>query len=162
MCDCCKTRPASFFYKQYINGQSASIALCKECNEAMDIEENYNVFMSSLFDDPYTPEYLPERPKVCKCGCTEEDIIERGRFGCSECYKTFSNLVNVYVSKLGGKTYAGKMPQHVISKNMHAPSTQEIINDLTNKMNIAAKAQDYALAKKYQQQISALMAKGGK
>lgn len=162
MCDCCKVNPAAFFYKQYINGQSSSIALCKACNEKMDVEENFNVFMSSLFNDPYTPEYVPERPKVCKCGCTEEDIIERGRFGCSECYKTFSNLVDVYVSKLGGRTYAGKMPQHVVSKNVQAPSLEDMIRDLTNKMNQAAKAQNYELAKRYQQEIFALKAKGGK
>ena len=164
LCDCCKMRPATLFFKQYINGQAASIALCQKCNEEMDIEENYNVFLSSLFDDMYAPlEALETKaPKVCKCGCTEEDIMARGRFGCSECYKTFSNLVDVYVSKLGGKTYAGKMPQHVISKNMHAPSLEDMIADLTNKMNQAAKVQDYNLARKYQQEISALKAKGGK
>ncbi len=67
MCDRCKVKPATFFFKHYINGQGASIALCKECQEAMDVEENYNVFMSSLFEDPYTPEYFAEKPKTCKC-----------------------------------------------------------------------------------------------
>ena len=163
MCDCCKSKPAQFMYKQYINGQLSTISLCKECNEMMNIEENYNVFLSSLFDDMFAPQFRVEeyKPVVCKCGCTEEDILSTGRFGCSECYKTFSHLVDAYVKKLGGKTYAGKMPAHVISQNIKVPTLDEKINELRMKMNDAAKKQDYVLAKKYQQELNALMSKRG-
>ena len=150
-------------YKQYINGQLSTISLCNECNAMLNIEENYNVFISSLFDDMFAPQQAFEavKPVVCKCGCTEEDIINTGRFGCSECYKTFSHLVDAYVKKLGGKTYAGKMPTHVISSSVKVPTLDEKINELRLKMNDAAKKQDYMLAKKYQQELNALIAKRG-
>ena len=111
----------------------------------------------------FAPQYSLEeyKPVVCKCGCTEEDILSTGRFGCSECYKTFSHLVDAYVKKLGGKTYAGKMPAHVISQNVKVPTLDEKINELRIKMNDAAKKQDYILAKKYQQELNALISKRG-
>lgn len=165
LCDCCKKEVATNFYKEYVNGQLINIALCDKCSKTSNIEEHYNVFLSSLFDDFFQPTfgYVEEaRPKkTCKCGCTEEDILQSGRFGCSECYKTFSNLVNVYVNKLGGKTYAGKMPEHVISKNVKVPSIEDRINELKQKMNSAAKAENYALAKQYQKELEVLISKRG-
>ncbi len=165
LCDCCKKRVANHIYKEYINGQLLNIALCDECNEKSNIEEHYNVFLSSIFDDFFQPAYpfqdVQQPKKTCKCGCTEEDILQSGRFGCSECYKTFSNLVNAYVQKLGGKTYAGKMPEHVTSKGVKIPTMEDKINDLKAKMQQAAKAENYVLAKKYQQELEALIQKRG-
>ena len=163
MCDCCKQKPAKYVYKEYINGQLLNIALCEDCNENSNIAEHYNVFMSSLFDDFFTPTFAEpiQVKKTCKCGCTEDDIINTGRFGCSECYKTFSNLVNAYVNKLGGKTYAGQMPSHVISKSVKVPSLDEKIKDLQLKIQQAVKSENYALAKQYKNELDALVAKRG-
>ena len=163
LCDCCKKNIANYFYKEYVNGQKLDIALCEECNANSNIAEHYNVFMSSLFNDfmpsPYQP--LKVARKTCKCGCTEEDILSTGRFGCSECYKTFSNIVDAYVNKLGGRTYAGKMPEHVITKSVKVPTLDEKIQELQAKMNAAAKAENYVLAKQYKDELQKLLARRG-
>ena len=170
MCDCCKVRPATYVHKEYINGQLLNIALCDECQSNLNIAEHYNVFLSSIFDDFFNPvgyESEVRQKKVCKCGCTEEDILNTGRFGCSECYKTFSNLVSAYVNKLGGKTYAGKMPQYVMTKTAMAKNTvpslsiDQKIELLKQKMNEAAKKENYSLAQQYKREIQELMAKRG-
>ena len=163
LCDCCKKNVANYFYKEYINGQKLDIALCEECNANSNIQESYNVFMSSLFNDFMPSQFarVNQVKKTCKCGCTEEDILATGRFGCSECYKTFSNIVNAYVSKLGGRTYAGKMPEHVISKSVKAPSVEDKIAELKQKLNAALKAENYMLAKQLKQEIDSLMARRG-
>ena len=163
LCDCCKKNVAHYFYKEYVNGQKLDIALCEECNANSNIAESYNVFMSSLFNDfmPTSYAVVNQPKKTCKCGCTEEDILSTGRFGCSECYKTFSNIVNAYVSKLGGRTYAGKMPAHMISKSVKVPTLDEKINDLKQKLNQAVKSENYMLAKQYKAELDSLMSRRG-
>ena len=163
MCDCCKKNVAKYFYKEYINGQKLDIALCEECNATSNIQESMNVFMSSLFNDFMAAPYNTFAPvkKTCKCGCTEEDILSTGRFGCSECYKTFSHIVDAYVNKLGGRTYAGKMPEHVISKSIKAPTLDDKIKELRQKIDAAVKVDNYALAKQYKAELDSLLARRG-
>lgn len=167
ICDVCKSNIATHFYKEIVNGHGIEICLCDDCAENTDLENHYNVFLSSLFGDmsedfgaEYNEEYKKPQPKrVCKCGCTEEDILTTGRFGCSECYKTFSDLVGRYVDRLGGKTYSGNMPKSVIGEKVVPPSIEDQLAALRLKMKAAANNQDYAQAKEYKAQIEALQNK---
>ena len=165
MCDCCKSREATYFYKESLNGHTLNIALCDKCAKDANIEDYYNVFTSTIFDDMFQGPFgliaQPQMKKACKCGCTEDDIISSGRFGCSECYKTFSYLVDSYVNKLGGKTYAGQMPSHVSLKSANIPTINTQIAALKQKLQDAVKKENYALAKQYKEELDKLVSKRG-
>lgn len=165
MCSKCKRKKATTFIKQIVNGYPLEMYLCDDCAKNFDIENEYNVFLSSIFGDLFQENYAYEEPKkklTCKCGATEDDILNKGKFGCSECYKTFSDLVDKYISRLGGKTYSGKAPDHVGVKPLRALTIEGQIEELTNKMHEAANNQDYALAKEYQMKILELKNKMNK
>ncbi len=165
VCSCCKQKYATHFYKVVINGHSVEVSLCDDCAKKFDFADHYNVFLSSLMNDLFEPSYNPfeeETPtvkRVCKCGATEEDILNTGRFGCSECYKTFSDIVQKYVNRLGGKTYAGAMPEHVSKPGVTPPSIDDQIQALHQKIQECLAKEDYAKAQEYKNQIDALQQK---
>ena len=156
----CKKRPATNIIKETVNGQSVEFCFCNECASKVNLDNNYNIFLSNIFNDFtdnfYNEDSLFEKPrpkKVCKCGCTEEDIINSGRFGCSECYKTFSDLVDQYVQRLGGKTYSGTMPNHVETENQKPLSKEEQMKKLQTQLNEAIAKKDYKKADEISNQI---------
>lgn len=165
LCDRCQKREAKFYQKIRINGECTTLNLCPEC--AMDVNTNPFNFITDAFSDFYDlqnefdkyaePVNKVKSPKRCKCGATRDDIISTGKFGCSECYKTFSDLVEEYVNSLGGKTYAGKMPEHVDIKNNF--SIEEEIKRLTKLKEQAAMIDDFDAASKYKTQIIELQKK---
>lgn len=152
ICDICKKRLANHFYQQIINGQSMETYYCDECADIVD--KNYNVFWSSQFDDIRENNQRNKiEKKRCKCGSTEEDIISTGRFGCSECYNTFSDIVNRYVQRLGGKTYSGTMPKNVSANAKKELSPEEKIASLKKELEIAISNRDQKKANEISNQI---------
>lgn len=162
ICSKCKKKKATTFIKQIVNGYPLEMYLCDDCAKDLDLEKEYNVFFSSIFGDLFEEDYTPQIPKkvVCKCGASEEDILNTGKFGCSECYKTFSSLVEKYIDRLGGSTYSGDMPKHIgENKSLKSLTIEGQIQDLTIKMKAAASNQDYELAKQYKNKIIELQSK---
>ncbi len=167
ICDCCHQEYAVANVKI----GDKKIALCGNCYANYQYENAFeNMFSASFFDNYFTPfsdffnSYVEEQktPKYtlrCKCGCTEEDILNTGRFGCSECYKTFKNVVDRYVNELGGKTYAGKAPEHIIKNGVTPPSIEDQIKELEVKLNEAVSSRQYALAGTYDKKIQELKSK---
>ena len=45
-----------------------------------------------------------------KCGTTEREVRKNLRFGCSECYHTFADIVEQTYKQMRGKPYTGRTP----------------------------------------------------
>lgn len=62
-----------------------------------------------------------EQISACpKCGMTFQQFRKIGRFGCSECYKTFRSNITPILRKVhsGNTVHAGKIPKR-IGGNLH-------------------------------------------
>ena len=167
VCSNCHKNMATHFFKSVVNGKSYEINLCDECASKSNIGGGFDYFWPFMLNDEdyFGEDYVSpfedqsKLRRVCKCGTTEEDILNTGRFGCAECYKTFSDIVQRYVNKLGGATYAGKMPEHVVKKGVTCPSKEDQIIELEKKMHECVQKEDYMGAAEYKKKIEALKGK---
>lgn len=116
MCEMCGKRPANVFIKKNINGNVIEKELCSECAAQLengDWLENFfptDLFSSIMSSMPFESGIRAIEKKCPVCGTTERQIRDNYEFGCSECYKVFSDLAKAYVRQLGGKAHRGRTP----------------------------------------------------
>lgn len=180
MCQMCGKRPATVFIKNSYNGKTVEKELCAEC--AAQLQENgmmqdifssgLNDLFSSIMGMPLYEDDMPrvQQGRTCpNCGMTERQIRESYSFGCSECYKTFSDLAKEFVSRLGGTAHKGRAPRGYKGLNDSSASAktvkkeltvQERIEELERKMKEAAANEDYDSALNYKKQIEELKRRG--
>ncbi|MBD1382794.1 UvrB/UvrC motif-containing protein [Metabacillus arenae] len=148
ICQECKERPATFHFKKVVNGEKNEVHICEQC-----AQENSEVFLfdggngfsinnllSGLlnFDSPFAAK--PEKSFVqnqevlqCpNCKMTFQQFTKAGRFGCSECYKTFHHQITPILRRVhsGNTAHAGKIPKR-IGGNIHL---QKRIEDLKKEL----------------------------
>ena len=100
LCSNCGKNEANVRYTRIINGEKTEFALCEDCAKKMGLEDidfnipiNFSNFLSDFFeDDNLLPSFAKIENERCpKCGLTYDDFVNNGKFGCAECYDTFSN-----------------------------------------------------------------------
>ncbi len=159
-CELCGKRPATIFIKTNINGVTTERHVCSECAKKL---QTGNIF-ADIFDDDFAGKFfeenvfdqaiMPNKQRVCKCGTTEKDVLENYKFGCSECYKTFSDIADRYVGRLGGKAYSGidQTPMKIEEKNK--PKSK--VEMLKEELDQAVANQDFMKAYQLKQEIMQL------
>ena len=115
-CQNCGNNDANIRYTQIINGVKKEISLCSKCAREMGVDRieipdfpiSFNSFMGDFFNDYAENAFLPNLKtsmvKCKKCGTSYDDFIDTGMFGCSECYNTFSNPIDLLLKNLNGTT----------------------------------------------------------
>ena len=127
LCDRCQKREAKILYTEIINGVKKEQHLCEECatdytsfqmeKPLMNSELTLGDLLSTLLDN-YTAESKKtsgeEVPsQICDhCGTTYEEFIQKGRFGCANCYRSFgSQLGKTFKGIQGAELHTGKRPK---------------------------------------------------
>ncbi|MBQ9543611.1 MAG: UvrB/UvrC motif-containing protein [Clostridia bacterium] len=113
-CDNCKKQNATVHFRQNINGKVTESYLCSDC--AAKAGYTADSFFSSWnpfegFDKMLGGFFLPQSTSaaVCPtCGRTLSDVKRSGRFGCSDCYPTFADRLDL--SPFTGSVYRGRRP----------------------------------------------------
>lgn len=144
LCQNCGNNEANIHYTQIINGVKKEISLCSACAKELGIEGmeipdfpiNFNSFLGDFFNDYVENELLPsfqtEEIKCKNCGMTYDDFIKTGMFGCSECYKTFSNPIDSLLKNLHGTAkHIGRKPKKI--KGNVETTEKEIGTEDTNE-----------------------------
>ena len=152
LCTNCKKNQANVFYKQNINGKVTEYSLCSECAEKLKNEGKleFNIPEPLDFGDPFgfhdpfesfgdffglkpffahpalgTREKKEEK-KCTLCGSTFDDLVERGKIGCAECYKTFKDELRHTIENLHGKEkYVGRRPAKLSGGTKKAEAKSE-------------------------------------
>ena len=113
--------------------------------------DDYNIlspagFISSMFAKP-----TRGVGKRCKtCGTSENEFLKTGYLGCSDCYDTFSDSVDVVVRKVQGNTaHIGRTPTPV-----NVPKSE--LETLKDELATAVKKEDYKLAAKLRDKIKSM------
>ena len=97
----------------------------------------------------------PEAPTAgvrCEqCGFTQNDFKKHGRFGCPQCYATFSTLVEPMLDNMHkGTTHTGKIPQCALARKSLYDRLTKLELDLTE----AIKSERYEDAARARDEIS--------
>ena len=106
ICQICGMRKATIVVKTNVNGVKSEQHLCAHCAAKLSAGENFvqdffneaAMLMSGMGGGYRTT------ARVCgKCGTTEREVRKNLRFGCSECYHTFSDIVEQTYKQMRGK-----------------------------------------------------------
>ncbi|WP_042145334.1 UvrB/UvrC motif-containing protein [Paucisalibacillus sp. EB02] len=125
-CHECQERPATLHYTQVINGHKTEVQICEVCAKEKGYmtypEEGYSLhnLLTGLFNFDTTHVSTPgthiqkEKEHQCpKCGLTFSEFKQIGKFGCGECYHTFSGSLNPIFRRVhsGNTEHRGKIPK---------------------------------------------------
>ncbi|SDZ62268.1 protein arginine kinase activator [Evansella caseinilytica] len=132
LCQECKQRQATLHFTKIINGEKTEFHICdvcaKEKGEFIPGSNSFSIhqLLSGLLDidQPVSTsetETVPKKELRCdKCGMTYQQFAEIGRFGCPNCYKTFTEKLDPIFRRIhsGNSYHGGKFPKRV-GKDLH-------------------------------------------
>jgi protein arginine kinase activator len=152
LCDRCKKREAKILYTEIIDGIKKEQHLCEECAAgytSFQIEKPYlntdltlGDLLSTLLDNATSAEENRTGKRisgnVCSaCGTSYEEFLQKGRFGCSQCYQSFSKQLDKTLKEIhGADRHTGKHPKGYVT------STGRIIKDLSETEKLSLKLQE--------------------
>ena len=104
-CQRCNKNEANTHITKVINGVKTETYLCSECagenqdliNFKMGLDNEFENFFSGFFGAPQI-DTAPSKgiggQRACGfCGTTLDEVIQNGRLGCSDCYKSFADFL---------------------------------------------------------------------
>lgn len=121
-CQKCNKNEANTHITKIVNGIKTEQYLCEKCaaeNQdftmfGSDFDKEFENFFSGFFGMPQagTGIAAQKNARVCPtCGSTLSDISNRGKLGCSECYRTFTDYLLGPLKQIhGSNSHAGKIP----------------------------------------------------
>lgn len=178
LCERCKKNEATVFYRESVNGKERSLSLCGECAEKArkkgELDDGFlkSGFMSGgFFDDPFSgadklfgslfglkelPSHTAEKVKKCSlCGATFSDLVNEGKAGCPECYRTFAEELSPTIGRIHGTTsHVGGAP----SKFKKVREEKEKIHSLEAELKAAVKEENFERAAQLRDELRELRA----
>lgn len=125
ICQECNKNHATMHFTKVSNGKKDEIHLCDHCarekTNSLFLEPKSTISMHDLLSGilHFEPEKNVTRQSKEKddlncteCGLTYREFLQRGKFGCSNCYQDFSNVLDPIFKRLqlGNTKHVGKIP----------------------------------------------------
>lgn len=124
LCERCNKNDANVYIVKVVNGVKHEIRLCEKCakeQESLSFNFDGNMITPFNFQNLITGimDYISESPSssahndmICEnCGTSYNEFKKLGILGCSECYKTFSSIVNPMIRRVQrDMDHVGKLP----------------------------------------------------
>lgn len=134
LCEKCGSNPAVVTYYEQINGEEKTRHICAECAmKELDSHLSIGGFdpLSWLSSPANFVDTRLGTDLVCPtCGMTLRRFMQRGKFGCGDCYETFGNRLTPIFKKLHFHTeHKGKRPggsPKILKEKPSQPSQKEL------------------------------------
>jgi|SRR5690625_4312105 len=138
-CQECQKRPATLHFTKYTNGSKSEVHLCERCAKEKGYmtypEEGYSLhnLLSGLFNfeskqiDNHQGSFHRSQELQCRqCGLTLSEFKHSGKFGCAECYESFSSRLDPILRRVhsGNTKHNGKIPKRQ-GGNLHTKKELE-------------------------------------
>lgn len=151
-CDRCHKKEAKILYTEIINGVKKEQHLCEECatdytsfqveKPLVNNELTLNDLLSTLLDNyaSIDKKQTGVKPVIhCEsCGTTYEEFIQNGRFGCADCYKSFSSQLSKNFKGIqGAEIHTGKRP-----KGYETAGPERVTKDFTEIDKLSLRLQE--------------------
>lgn len=120
LCQECNKRPATLHFTKIVSGEKTEFHICETCarekGELIPGTPNgfsiHNLLSGLLDFDPNAIGSKPQTLRCDNCGLTYGQFSKIGRFGCSSCYKHFSDKLDPLFKRVHGNTvHVGKVPK---------------------------------------------------
>ena len=123
-CQYCKKNDATIHYTEVINGQVRKIHICEECAESKGIDAGLPFSFSDVFSalskglDQISQQQDSTRAvslQCPECGLPFQELINKGRMGCAQCYDTFERILkDILTNVQKSPCHVGKTPRKFI------------------------------------------------
>ena len=177
LCQNCGKNEVNFKYTQVINGVKKEMALCDKCAKELGLDNmdfnipiNFSSFLGDFFNEYNDSAFLPGFStatilKCPNCGMSYDDFIQTGKFGCSECYDTFSERINPVLKNIhGSNTHIGRKSrmlnvnnktkrEDIVEKKNEEKNENSELKELNNVLKKAIKEERYEDAAKLRDKI---------
>ncbi len=157
-CDFCDTI-ATVFLTQIVDGQMKKIKLCDSCAKDKGVTDPAGFSLADMLLGPFPPVPVSKskqnqsKLKCPNCGFTAEDLNRVRRFGCSKCFATFGDEVELILRGMHfGVTHVGKTPKGF--EVLHA--REEKLEQLKLALDEAISAENYEEAAKLRDEIATI------
>jgi protein arginine kinase activator len=155
LCDRCQKRDAKILYTEIINGVKKEQHLCEECatdytsfqmeKPLLNSDLTLGDLLSTLLDGYAASEKKQSgetTPSViCEnCGTSYEEFLQKGRFGCAQCYQSFNaggQLGKTLKGIQGAEIHTGKRPKGFVTAG-----TDRRFKDFTETEKLSLKLQE--------------------
>jgi protein arginine kinase activator len=150
-CDFCDKK-ATVFLTQLIEGQMKKVCLCDPCAKERGVTDPTGFSLADVLlggvpvgAGQITPGKPPHAVagggrKCATCGFTLEDLRRVRRFGCSDCYSTFSEEVGQMVRGMHkGTSHIGKVPAGLMAMQV----LHQRLEELRSRLDQAIASESY-------------------
>lgn len=166
LCQNCGKYDATTHVKRIINGETAEAHLCTDCAHALGYTDVFGGFgntfsdlLGSFFGEPAKSALSTRTVRCEKCGNTFNDIVNSGKLGCADCYRTFYDKLLPSLQRIHGKTrHEGKVPNIHQAENT---TPQDSLIRLETELKEAIENQNFEKAAELRDKINEIK-EGGK
>ena len=137
-CDFCDKK-ATVFLTQLVEGQMKKVCLCDHCAKERGVTDPTGFSLADLLlggvpggpgpgPSGKAPQTTPGGGRKCPtCGFSLDDLRRVRRFGCSDCYATFSDEVGQLVRGMHqGTSHIGKVPAGLMALHVRHQRLEEL------------------------------------
>ena len=175
LCERCQEREATIFYTEIINGVKSEHSLCSECAKEIDFGDElpFAELLSGILG-AYAGVGIERKQDTMEqvtcpsCQMSYREFIQKGVFGCEDCYGVFEPLIRENIKKIqGSDSHTGKKPlyhfnlQKEEEKEENFVETEDDILIMKEKLKEALSTEDYEEAAKLRDEIKAVKERMG-
>ncbi|MCF6176525.1 MAG: UvrB/UvrC motif-containing protein [Victivallaceae bacterium] len=176
ICEICKKNPATIHIQEIVDNQKKSMHICAECAEKKSAPQllfdgNFNLaevlynitehmglpgfeLGASSKKNEETETQEQAKATCMKCGWTLSQLRKTGRLGCSQCYKSFRDVLDdAFDTMHRGKLHVGKKPGGKIDES--STVMLEIMN-MKKELEELVQREEYEKAAVVRDKINAL------
>lgn len=113
-CDVCKSKEATVFLTQIVEGKMQKVNLCESCSKQKGVNDPTGFALADLLLGLGAAQEIEKNPAGVRCpacGFSQADFKKTGRLGCSVCYDAFSEGLSAMIKNMHrGVIHTGKVP----------------------------------------------------
>ena len=116
-CDVCKSKDATVFLTQIVEGKMQKVNLCEACSKEKGVNDPTGFALADLLLGLGAAQEIEKNPLGIRCpvcGFSQTDFKKTGRLGCSACYDAFSEGLSGMLKNMHrGLIHTGKIPSRL-------------------------------------------------
>lgn len=164
ICDECGINPATTHLTKIVNGKKTELHLCEICakkNKEINFDSPFSIhqllagLLDNISEGTKKVDFVSEF-RCNYCGISYNNFRKNGKFGCSECYNSFSKQLAPLLKRIHGhENHVGKIP----NKASSLIKTKREIQRLRKELSLAVEREEYERAAELRDIIRSLQNK---
>lgn len=180
LCESCKKNQATIYFTETVNGHRTKQHLCTECaslagvvspnihspffGPELSLGNLLSTVLGASSNYANTKPHSVSEVKCENCGMTYNEFMQKGKFGCSECFNNYGNVLDDSLRRIhGSDRHIGKKPSNYTKDTFIKGDKKEKseIDKLQDQLNQAVEDERYEDAARLRDNIRDLRNKKG-